>query len=480
VGRLFARKSIESIRKESEGSHALQRHLGPFHLVAIGIGAIIGAGIFIITGQAAALYAGPAIILSFLVAFAICAFTGLCYAELSAMLPSAGASYSYAYVALGEYPAWIMGWLIAVQYLIVGATVGVGWSGYFSSMMEGLGVHLNPVWMQAPWDYVPGQGWEITGAYFNLPAVLVILIIGAFISVGIKAATRLNNLMVFVKLATLVLFILLGIKFIKVENWTPFIPQNTGIFGEYGWSGILRGAGVVFFAYLGFDTVATLTQEAKDPQRSVPKGILLSLAICTAGYALLSLVLTGMVAYPLLNVADPMAVAMRVMGPNYAWMRLMIEIAILAGLASVILVVIMGISRILLTISRDGLLPAKVGHVHPRFQTPFFTSLLLSGIAALMAAIFPLSILGEIVSMIALFIFGTVCLNVLVLRARHPSAPRPFKVPLVPYVPIAGALTCFAQMCFLPLTAWLQFFFWICLGTVFYYFYGMKNSKLNA
>lgn len=464
---------------QGEGS-TLKRHLSAFHLVAIGIGAIIGAGIFIITGQAAALYAGPAILLSFFVAFVICAFTGLCYAELSALIPSSGASYSYAYVALGEFPAWLIGWMIAIQYLIVGATVGVGWSGYFTSAMEGLGVHFSPVWMRAPVDYVPGHGWEWTGSYCNLPAVLAILAIGAFVSIGVRAASRFNNLMVFTKLATIILFLVLGLAFIKAQNWVPFIPENTGTFGEYGWSGILRGAGVVFFAYLGFDAVATLAQEAKDPQKSIPKGILFSLAICTLGYCLVALVLTGMVAYPLLNVPDPMAVAMRVMGPGFGWLRLAIEIAILAGLASVILVVIMGVARVFFAMSRDGLLPARFGQIHPKFETPTFSCGIMTLAAALMAAFFPLSILGEIVSMTALSIFGTVCAIVLILRKRHPEYKRSFRVPFVPYIPLAGTLTCFAQMCFLPLTAWLQLLFWLVLGSSVYYFYGRNHSKINS
>jgi len=478
---LFIRKPIRAVAATDgdEEHHQLKRHLGPFNLTAIGIGAIIGAGIFVVTGQAAALYAGPSVILAFFVAAIICVLAGLCYAELSSMIPVSGGSYSYSYVAMGEFPAWLIGWSITGQILCSAATVAVGWSGYCSSFMRDLGFGLAESVTNSPIAYSVESGWQLTGAWINLPAIVLILILGTMISIGIKAATHFNNVMVAIKLTTIALFILLGFSFIKLENLTPFVPENSGIFGEFGWSGIFRAAGVLFFAYVGFDTVSTLAQESINPQKDLPKGILGSLLISTAAYIVTSLVLVGIVHYTNLNVPDPMSVALNAMGSSFRWLTTVVKLAILAGLASVVLVQTLSLTRVFFTISRDGLISKHFAKVHPKTKTPLFSSVMTSLFCILIAGIFPVNILAGLVSMLTLFLFAIVCLGVLILRYLHPEFDRPFKVPLVPFIPALGILACIGQMLFLPLTTWMQFGVWLLVGLGIYFSYGIKHSKLR-
>lgn len=477
---LFLRKPMHGhFDDAADGEHHLKRHLGPIHLTAIGIGAIIGAGIFVITGQAAASYAGPSIVISFMIAALICLLTGLCYAELSSLIPISGGSYSYSYVAMGEFPAWLVGWTITAQYIVASATVAVGWSGYFISFLSDFGLALSPVLTEAPLSYSPETGWNFTGSIINLPAICLIAFIAGMIAVGIRAVSYLNNAMVFIKIATIIVFIAIGIGFINRENWSPFIPDNTGIFGQFGWSGILRAAGLTFFAYIGFDAVSTLAQDAKNPQKDLPIGILGSLIICTIAYIVTSLVLTGVVSYTQLGVPDPMSVALQVMGPKFFWFKLIIKFAILAGLASVVLVVLLGQTRVFYAMSRDGLLPAQFAKVHHRLRTPVFASIVTGVLAMAIGGLLPVNVLGEIVSMMTLFLFAIVCLGVLILRKTHPEYKRPFKVPFVPLVPLLAIVACLGQMCFIPMASWIQFMSWLILGLCVYFLYGIRNSKIR-
>jgi basic amino acid/polyamine antiporter, APA family len=477
---LFQRKPMRSSFVEIEkGQYELKRHLKAIHLVTIGIGAIIGAGIFVITGQAAAMYAGPAIILSFIIAAIICTLAGLCYAELASMIPIAGGSYSYAYASLGELPAWIVGWAVCGQYLISASTVAVGWSGYFVNLFKDLGAHFSADFVNAPLAYSAEAGWHWTGAILNLPSLCLAIFLGFMISIGIRAAAYFNNAMVVVKLCTVILFIVIGIPYIQMDNLIPFIPENTGTFGDFGISGIFRGAGIVFFAYIGFDTVATLAQDSVQPQKNIPRGILGSLFVCTIAYIITSLVLVGVVHYELLNVPDPMAVALQAMGSKYFWFKFIIKIAILAGLTTVVLVQMLGQSRMFLAISKDGLLPEALGKVHGKTKTPLFGSFITTIVVAAVTGLFPLEVLAQLVSITTLFIFGIVCLGVLMLRRTHPEFHRSFKVPFVPALPVLGILACLGQMCMLPFSSWLQLIAWLFLGIVIYFFYGAKNSRVR-
>ena len=475
---LFLRKSMKSNSNAEDDQQGLKRHLNAFHLTAIGIGAIIGAGIFVITGPAAADFAGPAVTLSFMIAAIICIFAGLCYAELSSLIPISGGSYSYAYVALGEFPAWIVGWSITAQYIFSSSTVAVGWSGYCVNFLKDFGITLPHIISQSPIIYTP-EGLQWSGSLMNLPAMILVVLIGTLLCVGIKAASRFNNIMVVIKLTTITLFILLGISYINTENWTPFIPENTGIFGHYGWSGVLRAAGIVFFAYIGFDTVSTLAQESINPQKDLPRGILASLGICTVAYIVIALVLTGVVDYKLLNVPDPMAVALNAMGSSFVWLKFIVKFAILAGLASVSLVQLLAQTRIFYAMSRDGLLPHRFATIHKKTQTPLFSTIITILAAIVVSGMFPVAVLGELVSMTTLFLFGVVCLGVLILRYTQPELPRSFKVPLVPYIPMLGILCCLFQMTFLPLTTWMQWIAWLIIGLFIYFFYSVHHSKIR-
>jgi APA family basic amino acid/polyamine antiporter len=477
---LFAKKSIGGLLKEAaDNKHGLKRTLGPMNLVAIGIGAIIGAGLFVLTGEAAATAAGPGIVISFAIAAIICVFSALCYAEFASLIPIAGSAYTYAYVTVGEFFAWIMGLALTLEYLFSFSTVAVGWSGYFVSFMRDLGVIIPSLLSSAPFAHHADTGWFSTGAMINLPAIIIIGLLGWLVSRGVQTAAVLNNLLVFVKVGVVLLFIGCGLAFIQADNLMPFIPANTGTFGEFGWSGVFRGAGIVFFAFLGFDAVSTMAQEAKNPQRDLPIGMLGSLGICTILYIIFGVVLTGAINYTQLGVADPIAVAVNAFGPKFTWLRFIVNLAILCGLTSVILVMLMGQARIFYTMAHDGLLPKKFGSIHPKFRTPFFATILVALIGVCLAGFFPVGILGKLTSMGALFVFGMVCFGVLVLRFTQPTLHRPFKTPFTPWVPLAGTISCLVLMIMMPAVIWLQLIVFMLLGCGIYFLYGSKHSKVR-
>jgi APA family basic amino acid/polyamine antiporter len=477
---LFAKKSIKSMLDEaSDARHGLKRTLGPINLTAMGVGAIIGAGIFVLTGQAAADYAGPGIVLSFVFAALICIFAALCYAEFASLIPIAGSAYSYAYATLGEFAAWIIGWGLTLEYLFSACTVSVGWSGYFTSLLKDFGLRLPAQLASSPLIYEAGTGWEMTGAWLNMPAVFIVGLMGILIAVGIQAAARFNDLMVVIKMGVILLFILCGVFYLNPENWSPLIPENTGVFGEFGWSGVMRGAGVVFFAYIGFDALSTLAQEARNPQRDLPLGMLGSLGISTIVYIVVALVLTGIVSYRMLDVPDPIAVAVNALGSRFVWLRYIIKVAILAGLTSVVLVMMLGQARIFYTMAHDGLMPRAFGKISQKFRTPVFTTLFVTAVAMVMAGFLPVSILGQLTSFGALIAFAIVCFGVLVLRYRQPTLHRPFKVPFCPWVPLAGTLACLVQMAMLPGVVWMQVVSWMALGCLIYFSYGRRHSVIR-
>lgn len=478
--KLFIKKTVGALAQDAaKKSHTLQRSLGAVNLTAIGIGAIIGAGLFVLTGTAAAEYAGPGIIFSFIIGGIISTFAALCYAEFAALIPISGSAYSYAYVALGEFVAWIIGWGLTMQYLLSSCTVSVGWSSYFNSLLRDFGVSLPDIISKSPLNYDMTTGWHLSGSLCNLPAMCIIALMGVLISIGTKAAASVNNVMVVIKLAVVVLFIGCGIAFINWNNFVPLIPENTGVFGQFGWSGVFRGAGVVFFAFLGFDALSTLTQETKNPQKDMPRGMLGSLGICTICYIVMAIVLVGVVNYKLLDVADPIAVAVNVFGAKFLWLRLFVKVAILAAFTSVIMIMLLGQTRIFYTMSQDGLLPKKLGSVSPRTHNPLFTTVLVTLVGIVIAGIFPVAILGQLVVMATLMAFAIVCFGVLVLRYKQPLLHRPFKTPGAPWVPLIGTIVCIAQMCFLPMVTWLQFIGWTILGLIIYFTYSIKNSTLR-
>jgi basic amino acid/polyamine antiporter, APA family len=449
--------------------------LGPWNLITLGIGGIIGAGIFVITGQAAAQYAGPAISISFFISGIACGFAGLCYAELASLIPISGSAYTYAYATFGELIAWIIGWDLVLEYLFAASTVAVGWSGYVVSFLCEMGITVPSTLAGATLRHTTVEGWQLAGAILNLPAVLIVLVLTALLVFGVRGSARFNNAIVLVKVTVIILFICFGVFYIRRDNWTPFIPKNTGVFGQYGFSGILRGAAVVFFAYLGFDAVTTAAQECRNPQKDMSTGVLGSLVFCTVLYVLVALVLTGMVKYDLLLVPDPIAFGVNAAGPGLLWLRPLINIGAIAGLSSVILVVLYGQSRILYTMAADGLLPAKLARVHPKYRTPHITTILTGFLGAILAAAFPISVLCEMVSVGTLFAFVVVCLGVLVLRRSDPDLPRPFKVPGGPIVPILGASVSLIQMIFLPMVTLLRLVIWMAIGLGIYF--GMRAGS---
>lgn len=479
---LLAKKSVDSLicQAQSEAHHGgFKKALGPFQLTAIGIGAIIGAGIFVLTGQAAAMYAGPAIVFSFVIAAIIALFAALCYAEMASIIPVSGSVYTYTYVCLGELPAWIFGWILLMKYVIICAVVPVGWSSYFVNFLQDLGISMPSSLSSAPFGYDLTKGWHATGSYINLPAMCIVAILGTLVALGTRVAVSVNSLMVVIKLVVIALFIIFGIYFINPDNWTPFIPKNSGVFGQFGWSGILRAAGVAFFAYNGFDVVSTLTQESKQPQKNLPIGLLGSLSISTTLYLIMSLVMTGIVSYLLLNVPDPVAVAINAFGPSWVWIRYLIKSGILIGLASLILVQLLGTTRVLYTMAHDRLIPSHFGKIHPKFRSPLFSIVVVTLISMILGALFPVSALSLLVSIGALQGFGGVCIGVIVLRYTNRSLHRPFTCPLFPWIPLAGALLCTIQMFFLPLTTWIQFLIWTLVGIAVYFLYSKKHSPLQ-
>jgi APA family basic amino acid/polyamine antiporter len=476
---LFATKSLEQLTREADSeTSGLKRVLGPWHLIFLGVGAIVGAGIFVITGHAAAQYAGPAVTLSFVLAGVTCAFAGLCYAEFASLIPIAGSAYTYAYSTLGELIAWIIGWDLILEYSLGATTVAIGWSGYVVSFLRDIGVDFPASLAAAPYSFNPQTGaWTKTGAILNLPAAFIIALIAYILVRGIKESATVNSVIVFLKIGIILIFIGAGLFFIKPALWKPFIPPNQGQFGFFGLSGILRGAGVMFFAYLGFDAVSTVAQEAKNPKRDMPIGILGSLFACTAIYIAFSLVLTGVVHYTQLNVPAPVAVAIDAM--RLFWLSPLVKIAAIIGLMSVMMVQLMGQPRIFFTMAKDGLLPPAAGRVHPKYGTPHVTTIATAVFVATAAALLPIGIVGELVSIGTLFAFVIVCGGVLVLRYTRPDIPRSFKTPLVPFVPIMGILSCFYLMSGLPTDTWLRLLVWMGLGLVIYFTYGIRKSKLR-
>ncbi len=475
--RLLLKKTLESLQEEAfDGKHSLRRSIGPVNLVLLGIGVIIGAGIFVLTGQAAAQNAGPGIVLSFLLAAVACGFSGLCYAEFSSMIPIAGSAYTYAYATLGQFLAWIIGWDLILEYTLGATTVSIGWSGYFISFVKGLGINFPAALSGPPLGFDPAlHKWFLTGAMFNLPAVVLVAFITIILVLGIRESAALNAAVVFIKLAVILAFVGLGIHFIKPELWHPFIPKNSGQFGTFGMSGVLRGAGVIFFAYIGFDAVSTLAQEAKNPKRDMPIGILGSLFICTVLYVVVALVLTGVVSYTKLDVPAPFAVALDAM--KLYWFSPLLKIGAIAGLTSTVLVLLLGQSRIFFTMAKDRLLPHWASKVHPRFRTPYINTILTGVITAVASALLPLAIVGEMVSIGTLLAFAIVCAGVLVLRHTHPEAKRVFKAPGGAATPILGIISCFYLMSGLPVATWLRLIIWLAAGLFIYFAYGRRHAS---
>lgn len=474
---MFTAKSAGDIVAEAEaGEHRLRRTLGPGNLIALGIGAIIGAGLFSLTGLAAAEHAGPAVAISMIVAAIGCGFAGLCYSEFASSIPVAGSAYTYAYVTMGEWIAWIIGWDLVLEYAVGAATVSISWSGYVVSLLHDLGLHLPPQLVAGPWEPVTlSDGSQIYGL-INLPAVLIITVISFVLMLGIRESARANGVIVVIKLAVVLVFIGVGWMFVESSNYTPYIPPNTGEFGRFGLSGIMAGAGIIFFAYIGFDAVSTAAQEARNPRRDMPIGIIGSLVICTVLYVLFAVVMTGMVPYTALGVSAPVAVA--VDKTPYLWLNGLVKLGIIAGFTSVILVMLLGQSRVFYSMSRDGLVPEVFSAVHPRLRTPWRSNLLFCLFVAPLAAFVPLKVVGEMTSIGTLFAFVIVCAGVWVMRVKNPGIERPFKTPLVPLVPILGIVWNAAMMYSLGWDNWLRLAVWLVIGQIIYFVYSRRHSHL--
>lgn len=499
---MFARKPLDTIRVEAEdtGEHSLKRALGATNLVALGIGAIIGTGIFVLTGSVAAQNSGPAVVLSFVFAGIACAFAGLCYAEFASLIPIAGSAYTYGYATLGEIFAWIIGWDLILEYAFGAATVASGWSANVVQLCGRLGLALPPQWVATPgtvlvryqgfWQPATSLPANIDAAslphataIFNLVAFISIALVTTILVIGIRESATLNSIIVFVKVGTVLIFIAVAAAFvfhhfsIAKTNWKPFIPPNTGTFGVYGWSGVLRGAGKIFFAYIGFDAVSTAAQEARNPQKDMPVGILGSLTICTLLYIVTAGLLTGLVSYTRLNVGAPIALGIAETGVR--WGEYLVLVGTIMGLSTVMLVMLLGQSRVFYSMSRDGLLWKWAGAIHPRFRTPWISSIVVGVFVAILPAVFPINVLNDLTSIGTLLAFVIVCAGVWMLRRRRPDLPRPFKTPLVPLVPILGILCSLGLMAGLPASAWLRLVAWLILGMIVYSTYGVKHSKVR-
>ncbi len=459
--------------------HELRRALGPVHLTALGIGAIIGAGIFVSTGQAAANYAGPGVVVSYAFAGIGCLFAGLCYAEFASMIPVAGSAYSYTYATLGKFFAWIIGWDLILEYLAAASAVSVGWAGYFDGLMKDVGIHLSPAYSTAPIYMSPEHALSWSGAVLNVPAALLVMCLTTLLVVGIRASATFNGLMVLLKLIVVVLVIIFGLQHLSSANLTPFIPPNKGSFGDFGWSGVLRASGVVFFAYIGFDSVSVAAQEARNPQRDMPRGILGSLLICTVLYMLMSLAITGMAPYQILNVPQPVALAVQQIG-GLDWLVPLVDLGAVLGLGTVVLVLLLGQSRIFYAMARDGMLPPLFSRVHRTFRTPYVSTILIGTFATLLSAFLPHDLLIELVSIGTLAAFVFVCVSVIVLRRSAPNVARPFRVPLMPWVPIGGILVCGAMMLGLPIDTWIRLVVWFLIGMVVFFFYARHKARPPA
>ena len=461
------------------GEGSLKRTLSSFNLVALGVGAIIGAGLFSLTGIAAAENAGPAVTLSFVLAAVACAFAGLCYAEFASMIPVAGSAYTYSYATMGEFMAWIIGWDLVLEYALGAATVSVSWSRYLLEFLHKYNLDLPHQLIVSPFETLKlGDGTIVEGGFINLPAIFIVCMLSLVLMRGTKESATINNVLVIVKVAVVIMFITLGWSHINPENYTPYIPKNTGIYEQFGFTGIATGAAVVFFAFIGFDAVSTAAQEAKNPQKGMPIGILGSLVVCTILYVLFAHVMTGLVNYKdFAGDAKPAATAFAVTG--YTFLQDALIIAILAGYTSVILVMLMGQSRVFYTMSKDGLLPKFFSSIHKKFNTPWKTNLFFMGFVSIFAGFVPVSDLGHMVSIGTLFAFVLVCIGVMVMRKSSPDLPRPFRTPLVPFVPIAGILVCIYLMYSLPGESWIRLAIWMALGVIIYFAYSKKHSVVR-
>lgn len=476
---LWVRKPVDQIIAMSEeGEHKLKKTLGPWSLIALGIGAIIGAGLFSLTGIAAAENAGPAVVIAFMVAALGCAFAGMCYSELASMIPVAGSAYTYTYATMGELIAWIIGWDLVLEYAVAAAVVAVSWSRYVVSFFQSFHINLPAQFTTCPFDTITLANGDVTHGIINIPAMIIIVILSLLLMIGIQESSSVNAVIVVIKVAIVLVFIAVGFHYIKPENYVPFIPPNTGNFGEFGISGIMRAAGVIFFAYIGFDTVSTAAQESRRPHRDVPIGIIGSLLICTALYLAFSLVLTGMVKYTAMK-GDAAPVATAINLTPYPWLQIMIKLGIIAGFTSVILVLLLGQSRVFYSMSRDGLLPSAFSRIHPKWKTPWLSNLIFMFFIALIAGFFPISKLGHMTSIGTLLAFVVVCAGVIVLRKTQPDLPRPYKTPFVPLFPILGMLICFAMMTSLDVHTWIRLIVWLLIGFVIYFTYSRHHSRLN-
>lgn len=475
---LVARKSVAAINREIETGPRLNRVLSVRALTSIGLGSMIGSGIFVLTGTVAANHTGPAVTLAFLVAAIGCGLAAICYAELASLIPVSGSAYSYTYATLGEGVAWFVGWNLSLEYMMSAATVAVGWSGYVVNLLEEAGLHLPAALTNAPVGKTAEHTLRATGAIVNLPAVAIVIALTWLCYIGIRQSARLNNLMVVIKVAIIVLFIVVGIAFIDTANWRPYLPANTGEFGHFGWSGVMQGAAIIFFAYIGFDTAATTAQEARNPQRDVPTGIIAALLISTVLYVAMAAVMTGMVGFEKLNVSAPVAVALDE-HPGLFWLGLPVKIGAIIGMTSVILMSILGQPRIFMAMSRDGLLPRRMETVHPKYHTPSVATIITGVLAAIFAGVFPIDVLGELVSIGILLAFTAVCIGVLVLRRTMPDTPRPFRVPLAPLTCTAGVVICLGLTLALPKDTWIRLAVWTAIGFAIYFGYGYRNSRLR-
>ncbi len=513
MANLWVKKSISALKAEaaSTDEHGFKRSLSALNLTMLGIGAVIGAGFFVLTGHAAAANAGPAIALSFVIGGVVCAFAGLCYAEMASTVPIAGSAYTYAYATMGEFIAWLIGWDLILEYAVGATTVAIGWSGYVVSVLHGFGINIPAQFISSPGtqmieipDAIAQQlhmrhGWTAMGtvtdvltknnidfstfqtvtAIINIPAMFIVAAVTALLVRGVQESARVNNVIVIIKVSIVIVFIALGLGYVSSANWGgKFIPDNAGEFGHYGWSGIMRGAGLVFFAYIGFDAVSTTAQEAKNPQRDMPIGIIGSLVICTILYVLASIVMTGVVNYKQLDVPDPVAVAIDAMGLN--WLSGIVKLGAIAGLTSVILVMLMSQPRIFYAMSKDGLLPSVVSVIHPKYGTPWLTTIITGAVVMIAAGVMPISIAGELTSIGTLFAFAVVCAGVLYLRITQPDVERPFKAPLVWFTAPMGVITSVLLMATLPRDTWIRLVVWMAIGLVIYFLYGVKHSKLGT
>jgi basic amino acid/polyamine antiporter, APA family len=479
---IWARKSVEALCSEAtvEGEvTALPRSIGVFALTCIGVGATVGAGIFVLTGSVAAEHSGPAVGLSFLLASIVCLLAGLCYAELAAMIPVAGSAYSYTYATLGEGIAWTVGWCLILEYLFSASLVAISWAGYAQSTLHQLGIDLPAAWLAAPFDV--SDAWRVyrTPTLINLPAVLVTAVCTLLLLAGLKTSARVNNFMVVAKVIAILVVVFVGAGHVHTALWHPYIPPNTGQFGVFGWSGVFQGTAILFFAYIGFDAVSTMGQEVRNPQRAIPLSLLLGLGICALLYFAVSFVVTGLVGYRDLAVPDPMYLALDRAGPSVLWAKYLVGFVAVAGLVSVLLVTLMGQVRVFYAMGRDGLLPAAFARVHPKTRTPHIGTIVTGVVSCIAAGLLPLGLLGDIISMGTLLAFGIVCAGVLLLRRARPDLRRPFKAPGGVWVPLAGALCCVGLMATLPRLAWLGFVVWLVTGLGVYGLYGATRSKLQ-